>query len=123
MHPNGREYSLSNKPYSDNYAKEKGVSKSNVDLTLSGDMLENMFVKRTGKKDVTISIRNRDYGKLRGAEEGIWRNVKGSGGKPTGRKELMKRPFFRLSKKDIDKIKNDREFQRVLERALKRLDK
>jgi hypothetical protein len=114
---------LSSRPYSDGYAKEKGVSKSNVDLTLTGDMLENMFVKNVSDKNIEISVRNRDYGKLRGAEEGIERRV----GKPdkNGRysKTLVKRPFFRLSKSDIEKIKNNPDFLRTLERAGNRVIK
>jgi hypothetical protein len=120
--PAGKEYPLSSVPYSPGYAKTKGVSRSAVDLTLTGDMLENMFVKTTDDTSVEISVRARDYGKLRGAEEGIRTVTRDKKGKPisTG---LKKRPFFHLSKNDMDKIKNNRDFISTFTRALKRLEK
>jgi hypothetical protein len=119
---NGKEYSLSSTPYSEKYAKQKGVSRSKVDLTLSGDMLENLFVKNADKEKIELSVRNRDYGKLRGAEEGIIRNKATGGKKGKTLKEIIKRPFFHLSKNDIEKIKNSDDFQGTLERINKRME-
>ena len=121
--PQGREYKLRNKPYTREYAKKKGAVRNDVDLTLSGDMLENMYVKQTGAKDVSIAVRKSDYGKLRGAEEGILVNKRDTTGKRipgTGR--LVKRPFFHLSQKDKDAILTDPVFQKVFKRAVKRLE-
>lgn len=106
----GREFDLSSRPYTAKYAKKKGVSQSAVDLTLTGDMLENMFVKSTDESSVTISVRARDYGKLRGAEEGI-----------KTKKGIVKRPFFHLSKNDIEQIRNNPDFINVFKRAAKRV--
>jgi len=118
---NGREYNLGNKPYTKGYASQKGVSRSDVDLTLSGDMLENMYVKNVKDGSVDISVRERDYGKLRGAEEGIWVNNRDSRGKAIpGTGKLVKRQFFHLSSNYKKKIKNDSDFRRILERAVKR---
>lgn len=86
-------------------------------------MLENMYVKQTGAKDVSIAVRKSDYGKLRGAEEGILVNKRDSKGRPipgTGR--LLKRPFFHLSQKDKDAIITDPVFQKVFRRAVRRLE-
>ncbi len=117
----GQEYSLQDVPYSAQYAAQKGSSR--VDLTLSGDMLENMFVKSTGSNSVSISVRKRDEGKLQGAEEGIRRLKRDSKGKPIGKsKETVKRPFFHLSERDKDAIVNDPEFERIFNRALRRLE-
>lgn len=80
---------------------------SRVDLTLTGDMLENMYVSSTNVSGVTISIDDSDYGKLRGAEEGIKRKDK-----------LVKRPFFHLSKEDKEAILDDPILQRTLQRAV-----
>jgi len=119
VNPNGREYKLQNKPYTRKYAKLKGSNK--VDLTLTGDMLENMFVSDTGVKTVSISVRDEDYGKLRGAEEGVIRNIRGPRGKPIpGTKTTIKRPFYRLSKNDTDEIVSSDDFRRIFKRATNR---
>lgn len=117
---NGREYDLNTRPYTPQYARNKGSSK--VDLTNTGDMLENMYVRSTTNSDVRISVRERDYGKLRGAQEGIEvlpRNEKGNPiqGAP---KRKVKRPFFGLSDRDKREIVNDAKFKGIFERALKR---
>jgi len=124
----GKEYNLDSKPYTKNYATGKG--QTNVDLTLSGDMLENMFVASTNGDTITISVSSDDYGKLRGAEEGIRRIQRDSKGRPVLRnghtvtKDIIKRPFFHLSKGDIDKIINSKRFTDTFKRAVKReLDK
>ena len=121
---NGKEYNLQSKPYTRLYASQKGQSK--VDLTLSGDMLENMHVKGVGEKDVTVAVREEDYGKLRGAEEGILvstQRTKNGVAKKNSPKRLVKRPFFHLSENDRKQITNSAGFKRIFERALKRLKK
>lgn len=116
--PEGREYNLQSKPYTREYAREKGSSK--VDLTLSGNMLENMHVSGVSGNKVKITVAPQDRGKLEGAEDGILRNKRGPGGKRLKTKELIKRPFFHLSSKDKESIVNDPEFQRTLKRAINR---
>jgi hypothetical protein len=121
----GRQYNLSERPYTENYARQKGVGRGAVDLTLSGRMLENMYVKDVGKKDVTLSVRKADYGKLRGAEEGIpvrERDLNGKIIKSKGRMRKVKRPFFHLSNQDRKAILQDEVFQRTMKRAQKRLE-
>lgn len=83
-------------------------------------MLENMFVKNVDDRRIEISVRNRDYGKLRGAEEGVFQKQGKKGGY---RKTLVKRPFFHLSKNDIEAVKSDPAFQRTLDLAAQRLAK
>lgn len=113
VNDSGKEYKLSNRPYSKRYAEKKGVSRSNVDLTDTGDMLENMSVKKVTNENITLAVAGKDYGKLRGAEEGVLQKA----GKGT---KLVQRPFFHLSNNDIKKIQNSDEFRRILERALNR---
>lgn len=110
----GREYKLSSRPYSQSYADYKGVSKSDVDLTLTGDMLENIFVKNVTNDKIEISVKTRDYGKLRGAEEGVRKRV-------GGQVKIVKRPFFNVSKNDLDEIRQSSSFQRILKMAGQRL--
>lgn len=117
---NGREYDLNTRPYTPQYARQKGSSK--VDLTLTGDMLENMYVRSITDKSVTVSVRERDYGKLRGAQEGIDvlpRDEKGRPIKDAGKRKV-KRPFFGLSNRDKEEIINNAKFKGIFERALKR---
>lgn len=109
----GKEYALASKPYSPTYVKTKGSAK--VDLTLSGDMLENMYVSDVSGNDIEISVADEDYGKLRGAEEGVRHRDD-----PKGPVKLVRRQFFHLSKNDIKAVKNDSLFQRTLERAVKK---
>jgi hypothetical protein len=111
----GREVDLSTRPYSIGYAKKKGVSVTDVDLTNTGNMLENMFVKNADSNSIEISVRNRDYGKLRGAEEGIKKRTLGGGIK------VVKRPFFNVSKNDLEIIRQDRNVKRILDNAAERL--
>lgn len=119
--PSGKEYNLGSRPYSSSYAKYKGVGKSDVDLTLTGDMLENMFVKSIDSSAIEISIKNRDYGKLRGAEEGVFQRQ----GKPNknGKYKVtkVKRPFFRLSDNDVETIQDSKDYQRILDNATKKM--
>ncbi len=110
----GREYKLANRPYSQSYSEYKGVSRTDVDLTLTGDMLENIFVKNVDDKKIEISVKSRDYGKLRGAEEGVKQKV-------GGRVKLVKRPFFNVSKNDLEEIKQSSSFKRIFENAGRRL--
>lgn len=122
--PGGKEYKLDSRPYSRKYARDKG--QTNVDLTLSGDMLENMYVKSTSSDKITISVSPEDYGKLRGAEEGIRRIQRDSNGNPimtnghTVTKDIVKRPFFHLSNGDVDKIISSKRFIDTFKRAVKR---
>ena len=80
-------------------------------------MLENLIVKSVDNKNITISVNERDYGKLRGAEEGVYQRT----GKPnkSGKYKLtkVKRPFFHLSSNDIDAIQNTKDYQRILDNA------
>ena len=110
----GREVQLSTRPYSPSYAAKKGVSRTDVDLTLTGDLLENMFVKDVSSSTIEISVKNRDYGKLRGAEEGVRQKTEG------GRTKIVKRPFFNVSKNDLEKIKQSGTFKRIFENATER---
>jgi len=89
-------------------------------------MLENMHVSKVGENDVTVKVRDEDYGKLRGAEEGIFvstQRTKNGVAKKGSPKKLIKRPFFHLSENDKTKIVNSAGFKRIFERALKRLKK
>lgn len=87
-------------------------------------MLENMYVKNVSGTEVDIAVRDEDYGKLRGAEEGVYRNRLDSRGRPIkGAKTKVRRPFFHLSKNDKIQIVNDPVFTKVLKRAIKRLEK
>ena len=89
-------------------------------------MLENMHVKSVGENDVTIKVDEADYGKLRGAEEGVFvstQRTKNGMAKKGSPKKLIKRPFFHLSENDKEKIINSAGFKRIFERALRRLKK
>ncbi len=80
-------------------------------------MLENIHVRKVNKnKGIVLAVSKEDYGKLRGAEEGVYQKI----GK--GRKKV-KRPFFNLSENDKKEIVNNSEFQGTLKRAIKRLTK
>jgi hypothetical protein len=115
----GREINLQSRPYTKEWIKKKGSSK--VDLTFTGDLLENMYVSGTGAKSVTIKVKQEDYGKLRGAEEGILRNRRDSKGKRIpGTGVLVKRPFYRLSANDKREIANSPDFKGIFERAIRR---
>ncbi len=120
--PNGQEYNLNSTPYTPEYARLKGASRSKVDLTFTGDMLENIRVTKVTDNGVTLEIDPSDYGKFRGAEEGIIRRI-GQKKIKNGPKKLLKRPFFHLSDGDKEKIVNDSKFQGILKRAVKRLKK
>ena len=97
-----------------------------MDLTLTGDMLENIEVSSTSRDTVSIKVNESDYGKLRGAEEGIWTVKRDSSGKiirrdgHTIKDKLVKRPFFNLSSKDIKAIQESAKFKETFERAIKR---
>lgn len=125
--PDGREYRLQSRPYDRKYAQKKGSS--DVDLTDSGAMLEDMYVKGTTRDTVKISVAEKDFGKLRGTEEGIRRVQKDARGNPilvrgkTVTKDLIKRPWFHLSNGDMDKIVNNKRFQDTFARAIKRATK
>jgi hypothetical protein len=65
-------------PYSKAYADFKGVSRNNVDLTLSSEMLEGLKLLQNKKGQITIGYdRNSE---LNGRAEG---NIKGTYGNPT----------------------------------------
>lgn len=81
--------------YNQDYADEKGVIASSVDLILTGNML-NSFEQGDGKNSVEISIRDDQTGKAHG-------NITGSYGKPKGNKAKA-RDFFGF--KDSDELKD-----------------
>ena len=75
--------------YSKKYAKDKGVSRTAVDLNLSFNMLGNQEVEVSGD-DVVISIDSADAAKAHGHQNGS--------------KILPQRSFFGLSVKSVGKI-------------------
>lgn len=121
----GKEYSLSSKPYVPQYARSKG--QTNVDLTLSGDMLENLQVSDVTNNTVKIKVDDNDYGKYRGTEEGIRVVKRDSTGRiiridgHTITDKIVKRPFLHLSKNDINSIVHSSKFIGTFKRAIKRM--
>lgn len=93
----GRNYSLSRIKYTKEYAKKKGVSRSDVDLTLDGPMLESMAVlnNRPGSITVGYVAGTKQNDKAEGNQKGSY------GGRPNSSKA---RPFLGLTKKDLDVI-------------------
>jgi len=63
--------------YSTQYAKSKGVSRSDVDLVLSGEMLENLSVTKDGEGFIEIGYK--DNSEYAGRAEG---NILGTYGQP-----------------------------------------
>ena len=84
--------------YSPQYADKKGVSVSEVDLTLFGEMLLGIQGDSEGSS-VVLSMEKSQAGKAHG-------NIKGSYGQPTGDKNKA-RDFFGLSEKEARKIANE----------------
>ena len=97
----GRNYSLSNKPYTEQYADKKGVSEDDVDLTLSSDMLAaiELLNHRSGSITVGYSAGSKENAKAEG-------NQIGSYGKPQGDPSKA-RPFLGLTKADLRRIIDD----------------
>jgi hypothetical protein len=91
----GRNYSLSNKPYTKDYAKKKGSSF--VDLTLSTEMLESMKLLTQKSGSITIGYDKGD--KINGKVEG---NQIGSYGRSPNPKKA--RPFLGISNKDLETL-------------------
>ena len=89
-----RYYPLSSKPYTEEYAKKKGVSRTSVDLTYDDEMLNAMEVISTKKGEVTIGYKqgNDQNGKAEG-------NIIGSYGKSPNKKKA--RPFIGITQKDL----------------------
>jgi len=85
-------------------------------------MLENMYVRSTTRDSVSVSVRERDYGKLRGAQEGVDVLPRDEKGRPVkgAPKRKVKRPFFGLSNRDKEEIVNSAKFKGIFDRALKR---
>lgn len=65
--------------YKKKYADEKGVGVNDVDLTLSGEMLDNLEVIKTTPDSITIGYKNPDD-ELAGKVEG---NRRGTYGQPS----------------------------------------
>ena len=91
----GRNYSLSSKPYTKEYAEKKGVSRSNVDLMLSTEMLES--IKFLNERSGSITIGYEEGDKINGKVEG---NQIGSYGRSPNPKKA--RPFLGISNKDLE---------------------
>lgn len=87
------------KGYAPSYKKirqEKGLQTSYVDLTDTQNLLDRIEIKRADKTGITIAVNKADEGKFRGAHEGVYVGK--------GQKKKVKRPFFGLSPKDVQKL-------------------
>lgn len=93
----GRNYSLASKPYTKAYAGRKGVSRSDVDLTLSTEMLESIELLTHSSGSITVGYEAGT--KVNGKAEG---NQIGSYGRAPNKKKA--RPFLGLTKADLDAI-------------------
>ena len=102
----GRSYAK----YTDAYAKEKGVSKSDVTLDATGSMHDNMEVLKTYSNYITIGY-DTDYSGM-GKVEG---NRKGTYGQKTA--VTKPRDFLGITKKDLNSI--IKQFKRDEKRALR----
>lgn len=85
--------------YSSSYAKEKGVSRGDVDLTLSQEMLDELSHLSDSSGAITIGYDKGDS-TLNGKVEG---NRIGSYGRPTGNKKKA-RDFLGIHKDDLKRI-------------------
>lgn len=83
------------KAYTKEYAERKGVPRSSVDLVLSGDMLNTIKEKKTGK--VKISIADNELDKAYG-------HIKGMEGHPTIEKGKVRDFFGFKSKRQINDV-------------------
>ena len=92
----GRNYSLASKPYTKAYAGRKGVSRSDVDLTLSTEMLESIELLSHSSGSITVGYKP---GRVNDKAEG---NQKGSYGRSPNSKKA--RPFLGLSNADLQAI-------------------
>jgi phage gpG-like protein len=92
-----RPISLSSKPYTTTYAKKKGVSIRDVDLTLSSEMLDSIKKLTDTSRSITIGFEagTKENDKAEG-------NQKGSYGKSPDPKKA--RPFLGITKKDLKEI-------------------
>lgn len=82
--------------YSEGYAKKKGVGRSEVDLILTGEMMESLQVLSTKSGEITIGFDKSDE-ELNGKAEG---NILGSyGGDPDPGKA---RDFLGISEDELD---------------------
>lgn len=93
----GRNYNLSRIKYTKEYAKKKGVSRSDVDLTLTEQMLESMALlnSRAGSLTIGYVAGTKENAKAEGNQKGSY------GGRPNSSKA---RPFLGLTKKDLSRI-------------------
>ena len=94
--------------YTKDYAEEKGVSPKDVDLTLSGEMLDSLSVLSVGRKSLDIGYQKGDL--INDKVEG---NITGSYGQPMGDSSKA-RDFLGIDDKDLNFIfnqypKNDEE--------------
>ena len=93
----GRNYSLRSKEYTEAYATKKGVGTADVDLLLSGDMLDAIELLRHDGKTITIGFTDPEQnGKAEGNQKGTYGQSKPIPGKA--------RPFLGIQKSDLDKI-------------------
>jgi hypothetical protein len=91
-----RNYSLRSVPYSDKYADKKGVGTKDVDLLLSGDMLDAIEELRITPTSITIGITDKEQAaKAEGNQIGSY------GGSPNPDKA---RPFLGIAPKDLKEI-------------------
>lgn len=94
----GRNYSLSRKPYTEKYAEKKGVGETDVDLLLSGDMLDaiELLTHRSGSITIGYPAGSDQNGKAEGNQKGTYGKSK-----PDPKKA---RPFLGISKGDLRRI-------------------
>lgn len=91
----GRNYGLSTKPYTKQYAKKKGST--DVDLTLTTEMLES--IQLLSQKSGSITVGYEKASRINGKVEG---NQIGSYGRSANPKKA--RPFLGISNKDLETL-------------------
>lgn len=96
----GRPKNLKAVRYSKEYAEEKGVGRSDVDLILDGNMLNALQHLKSKSNSDELVIGYRAGSKENGKAEG---NQTGSYGKPSPNPRKA-RPFLGLTKKDLDRL-------------------
>ena len=84
----GRNYNLGSIPYSKDYAERKGVSRSDVDLTLEGTMLDSIeHLPTTSRDSITVGFSPGEENE-----------------KAEGNAKVHGRPFLGLLKKDLERL-------------------
>lgn len=93
------------KNYSKNYADMKGVDQDEVDLVLSGDMMEELQVLVHKRGEIIIG-----YEKGADINAKVEGNITGSYGQPEPNKKKA-RNFLGISKADLARILEDEEYE------------